>query len=67
MGILDIFRKRPTTAVDPVCHMTVDTRTPGATSEYEGVTYYFCAPGCRRMFDEDPPKYIGSETPAVEM
>lgn len=67
MGILDFFRKKPETAVDPVCHMTVEKANAAAISEYQGETYYFCAPGCKQMFDEDPPKYIGSEQPAVEM
>ena len=67
MGILDIFRKKPELAKDPVCHMMVDVAKAQATSQFEGETFYFCAPGCKHMFDEDPPKYIGSEKPAVEM
>ncbi|MFQ5933487.1 MAG: YHS domain-containing protein [Dehalococcoidia bacterium] len=67
MGILDLFRRKPDLAKDPVCHMMVDKGKAGATSEHEGETYYFCAPGCKHMFDEDPAKYIGSEKPAVEM
>ncbi len=41
-------------ALDPVCGMTVDERTAPATSLYQGQTYYFCAPGCKRRFDADP-------------
>jgi YHS domain-containing protein len=67
MGILDIFRKKPATAIDPVCHMTVEKDKASATSEYEGETYYFCAPACKQTFDEDPSKYIGADKPAVEM
>lgn len=67
MGLLDLFRKKPEMAKDPVCHMMVDKAKARATSDYEGETYYFCAPGCKLMFLEDPPKYIGSETPSVEM
>ena len=67
MGILDIFRKKPATAIDPVCHMTVEKEGARFTSEYEGETYYFCAPGCKHTFDEDPPKFIGADKPAVEM
>ena len=67
MGILGIFRKKPATAIDPVCHMTVEKETARATSDYEGETYYFCAPGCKQMFDEEPPKHIGSDKPAIEM
>ena len=43
------------TATDPICLMQVDTDNPnGGTSEYEGQTYYFCAPGCRIAFERDP-------------
>ncbi len=45
-------------AIDPVCKMAVDENAPAATSEYKGVTYYFCAPGCKVAFDEDPEKYL---------
>jgi Cu+-exporting ATPase len=46
-------------AVDPVCGMEVDTRNPtGGTHEYQGKTYYFCGPGCRMEFQEDPEGYL---------
>lgn len=45
-------------AIDPVCKMEVDEATAQWTSEYEGQTYYFCSPGCKRSFDEDPEKYL---------
>ncbi len=48
-------------AIDPVCLMEVDEKTAAATSEYKGVTYYFCAPGCKASFDKDPEKYIGEQ------
>lgn len=35
-------------AIDPVCKMEVDEKSAAATSEYQGKTYYFCAPGCKR-------------------
>lgn len=46
-------------ATDPVCGMTVDESTATITSEHQGKTYYFCAPGCKREFDEDPERYAG--------
>lgn len=46
-------------AIDPVCRMEVDPATAPAKSEYQGQTYYFCAPGCKREFDKDPSKYAG--------
>lgn len=48
-------------AIDPVCGMSVDIETAQWTSEYNGVTYYFCAPGCKRSFDSDPEKYLNGE------
>ena len=50
------------TAVDPICQMDVNTDSPpGGQSEYQGTTYYFCAPGCKRAFDLDPEKYLSAE------
>jgi YHS domain-containing protein len=46
-------------AMDPVCHMEVAEETAQWTSEHEGQTYYFCAPGCKVSFDKDPEKYPG--------
>ena len=45
-------------AIDPVCLMEVEEATAQWTSEYKGQTYYFCAPGCKVSFDEDPDKYL---------
>ncbi len=46
-------------AKDPVCGMDVDESTAAGKSEYKGQTYYFCSPGCKRSFDQDPEKYLG--------
>jgi YHS domain-containing protein len=45
---------------DLVCGMEIDPNTAVGTSEYRGQTYYFCSPGCKRSFDKEPEKYIGS-------
>ncbi len=45
-------------AKDPVCGMEVDPKI-SAKSEYKGQTYYFCSPGCKQAFDEEPEKYVG--------
>lgn len=47
-------------AIDPVCNMEVDEATAEWKSEYEGQTYFFCAPGCKVSFDKDPEKYLGA-------
>ena len=43
--------------IDLVCGMEVEIAMAPATSVYRGQTYYFCAPGCKRAFDEDPDAY----------
>jgi YHS domain-containing protein len=49
------------TVHDPVCHMDIDPKTAAATSEYDGVTYYFCARGCKLDFDDDPAGVLAAE------
>jgi Cu+-exporting ATPase len=41
--------------------MQVDPATAAGTSEYQGTTYYFCSPGCKRQFDKDPQRYVGQQ------
>ncbi|MCE2462711.1 MAG: YHS domain-containing protein [Dehalococcoidia bacterium] len=49
-------------AIDPVCDMEVDVQNPpGGKTEYKGETYYFCAPGCKRVFERDPEKYLSGQ------
>jgi YHS domain-containing protein len=43
---------------DPVCGMDVDPKTTAGKSVYQGKTYYFCSPGCKRDFDKKPQKYV---------
>ena len=59
---IPLLRRRRPAAVDPVCHMEVDTgNPPGGTWEHDGVTYYFCSPGCNRAFQKDPLAYLSGE------
>ncbi len=44
--------------MDPVCGMDVDPATATQKAEYQGQTYYFCAPGCRKAFEAEPEKYL---------
>ena len=44
--------------VDPVCKMKVEPAKAAAASVYDGKTYYFCAVGCKKMFDKNPKKYL---------
>jgi P-type Cu+ transporter len=43
---------------DPVCGMDVDPETAKHTAEHGGKTYYFCAAGCRKAFEEDAARYL---------
>lgn len=44
----------PATATDPVCGMDVAVDSAHYTAEHDGVTYYFCAAGCQRTFEQRP-------------
>ena len=46
---------------DPVCGMEVTPETAAGSSEYNGQTYYFCAPGCKQRFDQNPQSYAGKD------
>ena len=53
-------------AIDPVCGMEVETATAQWKTDYNGTTYYFCGPGCKRSFEKDPEKFL-REGPSVSM
>lgn len=38
-------------AIDPICGMQVDEKTPAGSSVFEGQNYYFCFKGCNNKFD----------------
>lgn len=45
-------------ATDPVCNMEVDEKTARYVTAYKGKKYYFCAPGCKILFDKEPEKFV---------
>jgi YHS domain-containing protein len=51
--------ERKSSAIDPVCGMSVDLEHAEDRSFQKGETYYFCSAGCKEAFDKDPAKYIG--------
>jgi YHS domain-containing protein len=53
--------RREHMAKDPVCGMMVDEKKAAGQSEYQGKTYYFCAPGCKAKFDSNPATYVGRD------
>ena len=50
-------------AIDPVCGMTVAVEGAAETAVHDGVTYYFCNPGCRQRFEADPARYADALAP----
>ena len=55
------FRNSYQMDVDPVCGMRVDQHKTDQTTQYEGRAYSFCAESCRKKFDNQPQKYIGTK------
>src|SRR5260370_39808492 len=51
-----------TSAIDPVCQMTVDTATADYRSFLDGRAYYFFSAGCNTTFHIDSKKFAGSAT-----
>ena len=47
-----------TSAIDPVCGMTVQPATAAGSYEYHGKTYYFCATSCLTKFRAEPIHYL---------
>jgi xanthine dehydrogenase accessory factor len=47
----------PASAVDPVCGMSVPAAESSLHLVHNGVTVYFCSPGCRAAFRKDPERY----------
>lgn len=43
---------------DPVCGMEIDEYEAVGKHDFEGVTYYFCAPSCKKAFLNEPERYI---------
>ena len=48
-------------AIDPVCGMSVDTKTAKHQTDYHGQTYYFCGPSCKTKFLANPAKYLATK------
>lgn len=46
---------------DPVCKMEIESEKAAATSDYKGQKIYFCAPGCKAKFDQEPEKFMGAK------
>ena len=47
-----------TTALDPVCGMTVTITADALAAEHAGQMFYFCGSGCKVAFTDDPHRYL---------
>jgi Cu+-exporting ATPase len=45
--------------IDPVFKMTIEDEDTAATSDYDGVTYYFCSKVCKENFEHTPDSFTG--------
>ena len=61
--IIPLAMAEPEEVLDLVCGMTVEAVPANRPLEYEGITYYFCAPGCRVAFEKDPESFTKQEAP----
>ena len=43
---------------DLVCGASIDEQNPGASFDYRGHLYYFCASDCKDKFVKAPRRYI---------
>jgi len=60
-GLVGLTMKRGTR--DPGCGMTVARGE--MTTEHHGRRYFFCGPGCRAKFENDPERYAATEASAA--
>jgi Cu+-exporting ATPase len=56
----------PSSAIDPVCGMTVEVASADHVHEHDGTTYYFCNPRCKSRFAADPLSFLDPERKAAE-
>ncbi|WP_069803180.1 XdhC family protein [Thermogemmatispora onikobensis] len=60
-----VVEAAPATAIDPVCGMIVEVVAARQRSTYQGQTFYFCCPACRRLFESDPQRYLAPKAHAT--
>lgn len=61
MEPVPISSSAPAFAIDPVCGMRVAIEGAQHSTVHDGVTYYFCAKGCRLDFEDEPDRFLAPE------
>ena len=49
-------------AIDPVCGMTVEPKSAAATRTHDGVDLWFCGVGCAERFDANPAAFTSHDS-----
>jgi Cu+-exporting ATPase len=64
-GLIETAEQMPlaTSAVDPVCGMTVDPAKMAHRAQHDGRHWFFCSAGCRAKFMADPARFAGALKP----
>ncbi|HEX7733945.1 MAG TPA: XdhC family protein [Ktedonobacteraceae bacterium] len=57
-GESEITPASESTAIDPVCGMSVEIAGARHTSEHAGQIFYFCCPSCKRQFEKEPRHFL---------
>jgi adenylate cyclase len=50
--------------IDPVCWMAVDPARAESVRKRRGIEYFFCSSQCRRLFDQEPRRYVATSRAA---
>ncbi len=45
-------------ALDLVCGKEVNEKETPHTSQYQGMSFYFCSAECQKAFEQDPERYL---------
>ena len=49
-------------AKDPVCNAEVDEKKAHLWTDFRGKRYFFDFVGCKKLFDENPERYLDCST-----
>ena len=63
---LPVLQSDNSSAIDPVCGMTVNPSKAAASVSHLGKTYLFCSTHCQHKFVADPAEYVGNVVPVVQ-
>lgn len=63
----EMMAPSPAGEIDPVCGMSVNSKTAAGKYDYQGKTYFFCSAGCLDKFKNDPGSFFGAGKTAPDL